>query len=67
MSFLLRRTDQGGGWVAKSGSPGSYTHKLQHARRFETRYQAERERCVENEVIELFEHAIGHASSMGWL
>lgn len=50
--FVIRRTDQGGGWVARKGSAASYTHQLQHARTFTTREQAERERCPENETIE---------------
>lgn len=49
--YVLRRTDQGGGYVAKPGSKGSYTKKLENARIFQTREQADAERCKGNEVI----------------
>lgn len=52
MAFLLRRTDQGGGWVAPAGSKSSYTRNREHARRYGSREEAERDRCVVNEVIE---------------
>lgn len=50
--FVLRRTDQGGGYVARTGNGASYTYRLAQIRIFGTRESAERERCVENEVIE---------------
>lgn len=50
--FLLKRTDQGGGWVAPAGSRKSYTHNRAKARRYPNREAAEADRCVENEVIE---------------
>lgn len=52
MSYILRRTDQGGGWVAPPGSRKSYTHNRDKAHRFATKEAAEADRCVENEVIE---------------
>lgn len=55
--YVIRRADQGGGWVTPAGSPGSYTGKLQHARRFPTLEAAERERCTENEIVERFDRA----------
>lgn len=52
MGYVIRRTDQGGGWVAKPGGKHSYTNKLQDARVYPTREAAEADRCPENEVIE---------------
>lgn len=51
MTYLLKRTDQGGGYVAPSGSPKAYTSSKARARHFPTREAAEAERCVDNEVI----------------
>lgn len=58
MSYVLRRTDQGGGYVTKPGSGPSYTHDLRQARKYPTRREAEADRCVENEVIEDLEHVL---------
>lgn len=51
MSYVLKRTDQGGGYVAREGHPSSYVRNIANARKFPTREAAERDRCVENEVI----------------
>lgn len=51
MSFVIRRTDQGGGYVAPAGSPKSYTHRRENARRYPTQVAAESERCPGNEVV----------------
>ncbi len=51
MSYVIKRTDQGGGWVTPAGSAASYTHRLQDARTFSTKEAAEHERCPENEVV----------------
>ena len=50
--YVLRRTDQGGGYVAPPGSSRSYVPDVAEARVFRTADEAEAERCVENEVIE---------------
>lgn len=50
--YLLRRTGQGGGWVAPAGSHRSYTRRREKARRFDTVDAAEADRCPDNEVIE---------------
>lgn len=52
MKFVLRRTDQGGGYVTPPGSPKSYTKNKAAARRYSSREEAERDRCKGNEVIE---------------
>lgn len=52
MAFLLRRTDQGGGYVAPQGSRKSYTPHRAKARRYPTREAAEADRCPGNEAIE---------------
>lgn len=51
--FLLKRTGHRGAanYVAPPGSPKSYVTRA-NARKFETRAEAEKDRCVENEVIE---------------
>ena len=50
MAYLIKRTDQGGGYVAPPGSPKAYTTRAK-ARRFATRQDAEADRCPENETI----------------
>jgi hypothetical protein len=59
MPYVIRRTDQGGGWVADPQRNGgaSYTRALQRARTYPTREQAERDRCPGNEVVESVEEA----------
>jgi hypothetical protein len=49
MPYVIKRTD--GVYVARPGSRSSYTARLQDARPFNNRAEAERERCPENEVI----------------
>lgn len=51
MLYILQRTDQGGGYVALPGSRASYTHRLEEARTWNTREEANRERCPGNEVV----------------
>ena len=48
--YVIRRTDQGGGYVAPPGSHSSYTKKLERARIFPTKEAADAECCPENEV-----------------
>ena len=55
--YLLRRTDQRGGYVAKPGLK-SYTNDIKEMRKFDTREEAERERCVDNEIIVPIEEAL---------
>ena len=50
--YVLRRTDQGGGWVTPAGSHRAYTHSLLKARIYNTKQEAESDRCVGNEVVE---------------
>lgn len=50
MPYVLRRTDQGGGYVQPAGSLKVYGPK-RTARQFRTREEAEQDRCPENEVI----------------
>lgn len=51
MAYVIQRTDQGGGYVAPSGSPSSYVRNPANARQFATVESAERDRCPENERI----------------
>jgi len=52
MAYVIRRTDQGRGYVAPAGSTHSYTARKDRARRYATRDEADRDRCPENEVTE---------------
>jgi hypothetical protein len=61
MSYILRRTDQGGGYVAKPGISRSYTRRLDQAQKFATRDEADANRCKENEVIEDLERVLDYA------
>lgn len=49
MPYILKRNEDGA-YVARPGSRGSYTVRLQDARVFQTRDAAERDRCG-NETI----------------
>ncbi len=49
--FVLKRTDQGGGYVSKDGHKFSYTPILQNAKKFKSIENANKERCIENEII----------------
>jgi hypothetical protein len=57
--YLLRRIDQGGGYVTAAGSRNSYTRNPLKARRFATRQEAEANRCPDNEVAVDFHKLIG--------
>ncbi len=48
--YLIKRTDQGGGYVALPGSKHAYTKNLRLARTFKTRNDALEECCPWNEV-----------------
>lgn len=62
MPYVLKRTDQGGGYVADPRrNHGSYTKALQHAKTFSTREAAEQDRCPGNEIILSVEDAMGDA------
>jgi hypothetical protein len=47
--YVIVRAD--GKFVTRPGYNTSYTAKLQEARTFPTKEEAERERCVENEYV----------------
>lgn len=60
MAYIIKRNDQGGGYVAKPGSRASYTRSPDRARTFPTREAAARDRCPENEtVLEYFPGSFG--------
>jgi hypothetical protein len=56
MTYVIKRTD--GMYVTRPGSRSSYTAKLQDARPFNSRAEAERERCPANEIIVSVEEEI---------
>jgi hypothetical protein len=49
--FVIKRTDQGGGYLAMPGSEHSYTKSLENAQTFSTRDKADGHRCPGNEVV----------------
>jgi hypothetical protein len=50
--FMLKRTD--GKYVGKPGSKHSYTTRIDLARVYKTKEEAEKDRCPENEhVVEI--------------
>lgn len=59
MKFVIKRTDQGGGYVSRPGSEHSYTNALQKARTYPSREAAERDRCPGNEIILSIDEAVG--------
>jgi hypothetical protein len=59
VGFILKRTDQGGGYVAPAGSKRSYTRSPHRARIFETLEEAQDNRCPGNEVVMQFFPASG--------
>lgn len=59
MSFVLQRTDQGGGYVTPPGSHKSYTHDLTKARIYPTREEADRDRCKGNEIVVPVDQLLG--------
>jgi hypothetical protein len=48
--YVIKNTEHGG-YVNQPGSRSSYTRSLEQARKFDTKDQAEGERCPENEVV----------------
>ena len=51
MNYVIKRTDQGGGYVAKRGLKESYTKNIQKVRTFATIEEAERNLCIGNEIV----------------
>lgn len=51
MAYIIRRLDQGGGFVAPPGSEKSYTRNRLAARRFPSREAAQADACG-NETVE---------------
>lgn len=58
--YLVKRTDQGGGYLTPPGSQHSYSQSLRQARTFLTREAAEAE-CCENERAVALEDEMGGA------
>lgn len=58
MGYVILRTNQSGGWVTRAGSRSSYTDKLQFARLFATREEAEENAC-DNEIVQELGEAAG--------
>lgn len=50
--YAIKRTDQGGGYVAKSPITGSsYTNDLRKAQKYATREAAAADKCPGNEIV----------------
>lgn len=47
--YVIQRTD--GLYVARQGSEHSYTRKLEDARKYRTRQEADNDRCAGNETV----------------
>ena len=56
--YILRRTNQGGGYVSKEGRQTSYITNLAYARKFRTIEEAQKHQCILNEVIEDLEKVL---------
>lgn len=52
--YLVKRIDQGGGYLTRPGSEHSYSKSLRAARRFPT-YEAAKAACCENERVTTLE------------
>ena len=49
--YVIKRTDQGGGYVNLPGSKSSYTKSIERARKYDSRQAAEEDLCPGNEVV----------------
>ena len=51
MTYVIKRTDQGGGYLSIPGNKSSYTRYLERAQIFRTKDHADSERCPDNEIV----------------
>jgi len=49
--YVIKRTDQGGGYLSEPGSKNAYTFSVNQVRLFPTKEAAELEKCPDNEVV----------------
>ena len=49
--YVIKRIDQGGGYVAPPGQHSSYTKSIEKAQKYQTKEAAEAELCPGNEII----------------
>jgi hypothetical protein len=54
MAYIIRRNDQGGGYVAPIGSAHSYVRNPDHARQYGSEDAAKRDKCDNETVCEFF-------------
>lgn len=57
MFYVIKRTDQGGGYVSKPGRSSSYTNTVKNMQKFPTE-EAASKTCCENEIPVPIEHVI---------
>jgi hypothetical protein len=51
MKYVIKRTDQGGGYVGPPGSANTYVKDKYRAQRFDSEESADRNRCPDNEIV----------------
>lgn len=49
--YVIKRTTESGGYVAKPGSYRSYTHDIAKAKLYSTKEKAQADTCSDNEII----------------
>lgn len=49
--YLIKRTDQEGGYATPPGSKNSYTYYIEKAQIFLSRDVADSQRCKDNEIV----------------
>lgn len=49
--YVIKRTDQGRGYVARHPMTSSYTHDLAKAKTYRTAAEAKADCCPENEIV----------------
>ena len=51
LRYVIRRTDQSGGYVAMAGQEHSYTNTIRNMRKFDSVQEANENRCEGNEIV----------------
>jgi hypothetical protein len=57
--YVIKRLDQGGGYVAVSGSRNSYTHNIGNARAYISEAAAQADCCDNERAVSLFSELRG--------
>lgn len=51
MHYVIKRTDQGGGYYAGPGKKNTYVRSVRYAHMFTSKEEAELEVCLDNEIV----------------